>query len=377
MKLIFKNTLLLFLLIGLIAVDAQGTTVSNPDKSEFTKTIKKNFNMKADGDVTLVNKYGDINLKTWNRNEVNIEITITVNAKSESYANETFERIDINFSDGSDYVKAETNIESANKSSWWGGGNDSKSDFRIDYVVSMPDAASLNLNNKYGNSNIEAVGGDANIVVKYGDFNLASVGADTKINLGYGNAKIGKINGAEVEVKYSKIKLQEARQMTIDSKYSKIYVEKATKVKCSSKYDNYDFGELTELSNQGKYDHFEIEKIEKITAFSKYTDFEIDELSQEGTFELKYGGMKVENLKKGFDKILLDCEYTDCKIYMDDDVDFELDVVTNYASVSHPSGMDISYEKKKSSSHEVQGHRGSKNGGKIKVRLSYGGIKVR
>lgn len=374
MKLIYKSVLMLFLLMGTVNVDVQAK-ITPVKKTEYTKSVKKEFDMNKNGEVDLINKYGNINLVTWSSNKVKIDVTITVNARSESSANDIFDRINIDFSNSSSFVKAETIIESSNKSSWWGSGD--KADFRIDYQVSIPDAASLNLNNKYGDSKISGIGGDADIVVKYGNFNLESVSGNTNINLGYGNGSIGKTNEIGVDVKYSKIELKEASLVDIESKYSKIYINKATRIKSESKYDNYDLGELIELRNQGKYDHFEIEAVEKITALSKYTHFKINELSRAGEFDLRYGGVKIENLLKGFDDIFLDCEYTECKIYMDDNVDFVLDAVGDYSSIHYPSGMNVKYEKQKSSNHEVQGHRGSASSGKIKVRLSHGGLKIK
>jgi len=314
-------------------------------------------------------------LKTWNRNEVNIEITVTVNARNESMADNVFERIDIGFSNNSNAVTAETTIEST-KSSWWGNSGD-KGDFKIDYEVSIPEAASLDLSNKYGDADIGSIGGAANIVVKYGDFKLESVNRNTKISLGYGNATIGRLGDVGMDIKYSKLKIREAGQVNIESKYSKIYIEKSGQMKSLSKYDTYNLGEVRTLNSQGKYDHFEIEKANKITAYAKYSDFGIIELHEKGTFELKYGNVKIKSLQNGFDEVSLNCEYTDCKIYTNGGIDFELDVVTSHSSVYYPSDMNVSYEQKKNSDHEVKGHRGRKGSGKIKARMRYGGIKVK
>ena len=374
MKLIYKNVLLLFLIIGVAKVNTQANTLLPGIKTEFTKTVKKNYKMSADGDVTLSNKYGRINLKTWDRNEVVIEVTITAHARNESAANDIFNRINIDFANGSDYVKAETQIETQ-KSSWWSSGD--KGDFRIDYEVSMPKAASLDLSNKYGDSEIAAIGGDANIVVKYGNFNILAVGKDTKIDLGYGNGTVGEINDAEIVIKYSKIKLKAAEHVNVDSKYSKVYIDKANKIRSASKYDTYELGELEELSNEGKYDHFEIEKVNHITAYSKYTDFKIEELYSEGVFELSYGGLAIESLKKGFKIVSMDCEYTDCKIYLDDNAAFQLDAISDYASINYPGDMEVTVEKTKNSNQEVKGYRGNASAGMIKARLRYGGLKVR
>ena len=41
-------------------------------KKEFTKTIKKEFDIDADGKVSIVNKYGEVNINTWDQNKVKI-----------------------------------------------------------------------------------------------------------------------------------------------------------------------------------------------------------------------------------------------------------------------------------------------------------------
>lgn len=374
MKLICKNILIFFVVFGF----ANTAISANPDpsisKKEFVKTIKKNFKMSADGQVTLSNKYGKINLKTWDRNEVNVEVKITVDARTEANANEVFQRININFSNGTDYVKAITEIESQ-KSSWW--GSDAQGEFRIDYEVSIPKSASIDLSNQYGDAEIGAIGGNAIIAIKYGNFNVHSVGKNTTVNLGYGNGSIGKSRDTDVSVKYSKINLIETGDVKVESKYSKVYIDKAEIIKSTSSYDTYRIGQLKELVHEGKYDHFEIESVDKITTYSKYTHFKIGSLHNSGSFELNYGGLTINELRKGFKSLSLNCGYTECKIYLEGNSAFQLDAITEYASISYPSDMEVTFEKIKSSSHEVKGYRGKSNAGMIKAVLKYGGLKLK
>lgn len=374
-KLIFSRLFLSFLLIGVFTITTyanNGTPTAT--KAEFTKTIKKNFRINSDGKVALTNKYGYINLNTWSKNEVQITVTITVKTRNESAASDVFDRIDVGFSNTDSYVRAETAIASQ-KSNWW--GNNTKGDFRIDYEVNMPKTADLVLQNKYGDATIDAIGGDAEVTVKYGNFSLETVGGSTSIDLGYGNATVGNIKNGNVVIKYSKLKIKEAKQVNLESKYSKIYIESSDKLKTTTKYDTYDIGEAKEISNQGKYDHFSIEKVDHFSAYAKYSDFSIGDLYSDAEFELRYGGFKIENLHDGFDEILLECEYADCKIYMDDNASFQLDASADHSTIRYPDNLSVAYESKEDSNHKVQGHRGSKSAGKIKARLRYGGLKVR
>ena len=87
----------LMLATAVVAVDG--------GKEEFTRKHNKEFDISRSGEVVLSNKYGNIDVKTNNGSKVIIEVEIIVNARNESAANEAFERINIDFSSTSDYVK--------------------------------------------------------------------------------------------------------------------------------------------------------------------------------------------------------------------------------------------------------------------------------
>jgi hypothetical protein len=342
-------------------------------KAEFTKNITKEFNISANGDVTLKNKYGKINLKTWSQNKVKVEVKITVNARNQSDADAIFKRIKINFSNGADFVNAETVIESTKKS-YWGDG---KGDFKIDYMVHMPKSCNLNLSNKYGHSTIAEIDGKAVIEVKYGDLTMDGVNNDCKITLGYGNGTIVKVGHAEIEVKYSKIKINHDANVDVISKYSKVYIDEAGDVKSSSKYDTYRLGNLLELRNEGKYDNFEIDNINLINTTSRYSDFDVEKLKKEGDFSLEYGNVVIGTLLKNFTSLRLDGRYTNFKITTEEGTNYAFDAVARYADVKYPSGFEVTYEKEKGSSYEVKGYKGSKNASLIKAKVEYGGVKIR
>ena len=95
MKLAYKISLV-FLLAGLLVTGLQAKN----HYQEFTKTIKKEFDITRDGTTNIKNKYGKVDIKTWDKNRVKIDVRIVVNARSEKSAQEVFDRIDIGFSNG-------------------------------------------------------------------------------------------------------------------------------------------------------------------------------------------------------------------------------------------------------------------------------------
>ncbi len=346
-------------------------------KKEFTRSIKKEFSISSDGNVGISNKYGKVDINTWGQNQVKIEVTITVNTSSESRAEAVFDRIGIDFSNGNDYVNAETNIESSKKgwmSSWWDNGNNG--DFKIDYEVYMPATCDLEVSNKYGHSTIAALKGDAKVTAKYGDVHMETISGDLDLDVGYGNANIQSAGNTNIDIKYGKVNLESAGNVNLESKYSKVYLSNAGDVETISKYDTYRLGKIGSLNNQGKYDDFEIEWAKSIAASCRYSDYDVRQLNQGGKFNMSYGGLRVETLDQGFSKLEVDASYTDIKVGVADGAAYKIDVATSYAGVNYPKGADIRYDVQQNNKHELRGDVGGGGNSEIRVRSSYGHVKV-
>lgn len=347
------------------------------EKQEFTKTIKKEFPLNATGTLNLINKYGRVDVKTWDKNRTKIDITIVVKAANESEAQDVFDRVRVDFSNDDAFVKAETVIES-NKSSWWTWGSSGQTEFQINYQVFMPATASLDLSNKYGDATVAPVTGKAKVDVKYGNFRLEGVGGNLAVVLDYGNGTVVKANNAEVSTSYSKLNLNDVQDVNLTSKYSKFTVDKGKSIKADSRYDQFYLINIDKLNCQARYGNVEVGNAESVVAVSSYTDYKITRLRDNGDFDLQYGGLRIENVSKGFSKINLVGKYSDFKIGVEDGASYTLDAATSYAGIAYPEGLNVTYEKDKGTSHEVKGHAGQQNArSAIRASLSYGGLKVK
>ena len=109
MKSVFKIILALFLV-------SLCFSMSPPAWQEFSQTIKKEFEISPDGTTSISNKYGKVDVKTWNNNRVRIEVKIVVNTTSEDLAHSVFQRIGVDFKNAPSRVEASTNIEPEKKS---------------------------------------------------------------------------------------------------------------------------------------------------------------------------------------------------------------------------------------------------------------------
>ncbi len=369
MKLIFKIGLI-FLIFGATVEEA------GADQREYTKTIKKEFAIDPNGTTSITNKYGKIDIKTWNRNRVKIDVTILVKARSESGAQEVFDRIDISFSNTPDYVKAATAIE-PRKRGFWDWGDDDKADYAINYEVFLPESNSLEIDHKYGDVVVAQITGKADINIKYANIRMEGVGDNSRIDLAYGNGSLDKARDLNLDVAYAKVFFNQVEDIFVNSKYTQVTVREAKDIQSETKYDDYELGVIRDFTNRGKYDNIEIESAQHVKASAKYTQIRVREVGKSLDLDMEYGGAAT-GLAAQFNRANLVGKYTDFKINLERGMALSVDAAATYAGIQYPRGMEITYEVDKGSSHEVKGYLGRSNGGAVvKARLSYGGLKLR
>ena len=343
-------------------------------KKRYAKTIEKNFDIVKNGEVAILNKYGNIDMNTWDKNKVQITVDIVVNATSESVAEDVFESININFDASKSKVYAETEIESKNNY-WWNWSKNLKSDFEINYTVYMPITCSVNFDNKYGSINMMDLENDATISVKYGDLTMGDLEGDLQLILGYGNAFIGSVKDFDAEIKYSKMRCDYTESFTGSTKYSGLTINNAEKVVVESKYDNYNFGYIKDFVNEGKYDNIIIDQVDNLTIETKYTDVKIGKLNASLAAELNYGGIKVKELSKKFDRIFVESSYAGISLYPEKGTKFELNMEGKYVEVTLPENGEIKEDKDGSDQSINARYNG---GGKAKMyfEMEYGFLKI-
>ena len=304
-QLIYKK-IIGFLLCSLLAI-----SVWAGGKEKFEKHFSEEFPITADGKVHLLNKYGNVNVVTGNSNTVQIDIKVIVNASNQAAADETFERINIEFNKSADYVSAVTTIGDAKKSSWFGWTSNNSGDFQIHYEVQMPRSNDLELHNKYGNTYVDKLDGQALIEVKYGNLKMDDVRDKLDLTMGYGTGSVGNVDDLTMNVKYSTLDFESTGDVNAMTKYSKFTIERAGDIVATTKYDNYKLGQIGAFKNEGKYDHFTIQEASHIDTETKYTTYKINYLAHEADFDMEYGGATISKVGQQFSSINIDGRYTE------------------------------------------------------------------
>jgi hypothetical protein len=348
------------------------------DRQEFIKNFDKTFTVDKNEVVILANKYGKIEVKTGGTNQVVVNVRVRVNASSQSDAQKMFDRVNISFSNGPDYVKTETIIESQNGGGWnWNWGKSQSSDFAIDYEVLMPVNSRLDLSNKYGNSHVAALNAAVNIDQKYGDFKLDGATAAV-IELAYGGGQLGTISALSANVSYGKLTSPNVNAMKIKSKYSEFKFGKMQMAEIQTAYDDYAIEDVETLKIDGKYSDMGIGIVNDLTAKGSYTDFNIKRIDGNADLQTNYGDVAIGSLKSGFGTINVKGNYTDFNIGIDPSVSYLLDASGSYANLRHPTSIKTSMDSETSNRREIVGTVGNPGSKSVlKVRLNYGDLRIK
>lgn len=372
MKRVFKISALL--LFGAIAALADSGSFW---KKDFSKVIIKEFDLSNGKEVHINNRYGQVDVSTWNQSTVKITVEIVVDARNEEDAEEVYERININFNDLGNAISATTEIES-NSSSWSWWGNSGSSDYSINYKVNMPEDHPLQVYNKYGDCSIDGSFETARYEIKYGNITVNDGTDRLSLQLGYGKAKLASVREADIQIKYSQLKMGDAEMLQIESKYSNIKAQDIGTVVIESKYDDYMLGRVSSLRNNGKYDDFHIDEVADFEIQSSYTDVEINTLHHFAKSDMRYGELSVEHISPTFRSVVLEGQYTEYVLGTKGLDSFDFDAEGEYVDWEWNQKIEYSRKIDEGSHQSLAGYYKKPNSGRsIKAVLNYGSLELR
>ena len=370
-----RAAMLLFLFLG-----QSFALLANGPVQEFTKTLHREFATSADGTTALYNKYGNVNVKTWQNNSVKIDVTIVVNAKSQREADESFKNINVNFISTWGYVKAETMIAEGMN---YGGGNwwpakTCGDDFKINYEVWMPAATQLDLKNKYGNAWVAALKGKLIAEIKYGDLRTEAISNDVDLNIGYGKAWFARVNNLSGQASYTELNVTEANDIQLDTKYSETRVDKANNLRITSKYDDFNFGNIEELRLQTKYANLRSASIRSAFITAQYSDMDFAAVREGMDADMCYGTLGIDALSRNFSNVNVLGKYTQVSVSVERGAAYRFDAEVNYADAHVPNAATVKNRSDTGQRETLQGYLGNESAkGLVKARLTYGDFVIK
>ena len=123
-------TVALLWLCGTIALATPG---GKPLEAVKTKTVNKTFRVSNDSELAIENRYGEITITHWNRNEVAIKVEIESRAANDQTAQANLDRITIEMQQIGNKISAETQFAKSQPQ------NHQNVSYQIRYFVQMPE----------------------------------------------------------------------------------------------------------------------------------------------------------------------------------------------------------------------------------------------
>ncbi|MBN2347669.1 MAG: hypothetical protein JXJ22_02460 [Bacteroidales bacterium] len=287
----------------------------------YSERISKAYRINNNTTIEIINKYGKINLLTWNKDSVKFEIDLSIRTTNASKFNKLKNSISFDFTATDYYVVAKTTISSSQSviSDFLNTILPTDNQVTIDYTVYIPEYAILKVDNKFGDIYADNLNGNVNITLSNGNLKAGSFNGNSVIKINSGDGIINSIENGSIYVSYSDLQLKSTDRLTLDARSSRVNIDAAKYIKLESRRDRIN-----------------IKKVDELYGDSYFSVLIIDELTKEFNYSLKYGNLSVDFIPKNFSFINLNGEYTDMDLLFERgsayllDISHHQDVYLNY-----------------------------------------------
>jgi len=323
---------------------------------EKEKKIERTFNIPGSGSMSIINRYGDVHIETWDKNIVDLKVTIGVTKRSESIAREFLDRINVDIDQTGNNLRFETTFDGSIR-------NSGKDKMKINYNVHVPANLSMDLVNSYGNLYLSKAEGEVALKVSYGNLKIGDLQGNNELKLSYGNGEIDSFSKGEIIVNYSNLSVEQVGDVDIKNNYS-----------------NLEITDVDDVDANNKYGNIVLSSAHNLNGFSKYGKVSIGKLYDSVIFEILHGGgLTIDWISKDFQTINLESSYATVKLGFEHGAGGDLDAEMRYCDLkNYDLGFDYSFIDESGNTKSYKGKLGDKNGqGKIKIRSSYGSVKIR
>ncbi len=306
---------------GLLLIIALLSAPLSLKATEVSKEFHKEYTTTPNTRLDINNKYGDIVVQSWDKDQVVIDVKVTVEYPNQEKAQKLLSYIDVSFDESGNLISAKTVIDDKFSFTGWGGNS---KNFSIDYNIKMPAGTALSLTNKYGNTDIDQLNGLVNLDIKYGNLTAGKLtrGNIKPLNsliLSYGKATIDEAGWLDMTLRYvGGIGIEKSQALLLDSKYSKLSL-----------------GETSSLVGESKYDNIRIDKINNLVLDNGYSDVKIGELTKKLTYNGSYGSFEIEDIPAGFDELNTDTRFMGIKLGIAESASYRLDAKLSYGGLKY------------------------------------------
>jgi len=306
-------------------------------KGEFTKPYKQEFNINKGATLKINSEFTDIKAYNWDKNVISIEVTVSVDAKSEEKAEDKFQKVVVDMSGNSNLVSLTTGFRS-------NFSNNNNNHLDIEVLIYYPSNIELDLENEFGSCIFENIDGIAQVKMSYGDFDAQNLNhSDLDIDMEFGTARLQKFQAGKVEVSYGGFESQYVGMLNLDSEFSSIEIE-----------------EINQIEVETSYDKFYIGKCDVAFVESEFSGVRIDEINKSLDLEIAYGSFNLKSIRSDFDMIHINSQFTGITLYFEEPLNFAFKADAEMGDLKYPKDLaKITYIEKEMMELNLRGYFGN------------------
>jgi len=326
------------------------------DQDQKKKFVEKNYQVTTTTKLRIDNKFGKVEVNSWEKNEFDIKIEIIGKGSNEERAQRILNAIDIDITESSTEIEFETEIESTK--------NKNEEGFEINYRIYMPEGNPLEIKNSFGDVTMGNRSNDLEVNVAYGSLKAGDISGEAYIKVSFGSGSVGEIEEGEATIKYSSFEMDGAKILDLTQGFSDI-----------------ELGDIDDLELESKYGKVEIEKAGRVDADAHFSGFDIEELTGSLELDCSYlGDFRIDRLTKSFTLVDIDGKFGSYEIGLEPGLNADLNAEFSFADLKVASDVDVDfhYRVKESNKSIYKGKIGQGDSSKmIRVDSSYGNLRLK
>ncbi|RZK82628.1 MAG: hypothetical protein EOO92_00990 [Pedobacter sp.] len=387
---------------------AVNTTINNnasadqdDDGPMRSKTFTKSFTADQIDKITLINLYGSIQIKIWDKREVQADIDIKSYSNTDGEAQKLLDEVTIEASKSGDQIIFKTKMDQQGRN-WGRGSSNGKKwvrEVRINYVVYMPASNALTLSQSYGSVTMGDLSGALYAKVQYGNFTAQNLSnTNNHISVQYGNCNVQSLNAAVVKQQYgSGLTIGTVNRLDLNAQYSgvKINTIKGNAVikqqygsgltigsvddlNLTAQYANVNIGTIKgNAVVKQQYNNLTIGSVGKLELNSQYTNATITSLNGDGKFDMSYNKLTISEVGNGAKSLGVDGRYVNISLGFAENYHADFDVHTSYAGFKYAdrvTAKQLGDTKNYSSTKDYTGKIGNGGASVVKISSGYGSV---
>ena len=362
-KLTHKITFGLSLILFFVSLQAS----AKRSIGEKSKAVQEEHSITTNHNILITNKFGKVNISSWDKNAVSLDIEIIVKHPNEKKAQEILDKIEIDIKKTDTEFRVYTRIK-GEKDNYRLNSNKGSS-ITIDYNLNLPKENQLYVKNSFG------------------DLILGSRNGNTKVDVSFGSATIGNLSGEQNQLNFQFSEPVVVNSLTsgnIQLKHSKLELLRSEDLILSSEMSNAKIDRLEKGQIVLKLGSIEMNEVKTLRLNSQMSSVKIDKLHEKGNIQNNYGSLAINTISQKIKELEIIAEFSPINIQLERAGNYKLNAIAKMGELKLPPNS--IQEKSKNiedaplieMNKNFKGHIGTNNSeaGIIKISNSFGEINV-